>query len=59
MHMNAKHHYIREAKQLGVIDVIHVKSALLRPDTKSKIFTTPQFKRGRDKLLNIQASVGS
>ena len=54
-HMNAKHHYIREAAVDDVINIVQVKSSLMRCDTISKVFSTSQFKRGRDNLLNMQA----
>jgi len=53
-HMKAKHHYIREAEQQGIIDIVHVPSPDMRCDAMSKVFSTAAFKRGRDRLLNIQ-----
>jgi hypothetical protein len=52
-HMKAKHHYIREASQQGIIDIVHVLSPSMRCDAMSKVFSTAPFKRGRDRLLNI------
>ena len=54
-HMKAKHHYIREAYDSQIILPVHVSSAFLRVDSITKIFTPPNFKRGRDRLLNISA----
>jgi hypothetical protein len=58
-HMNAKHHYIREAVTEDVIKIVHVKSPLMRCDIISKVFSTSKFKRGRDNLLNMQAHTSS
>lgn len=54
-HMKAKHHYIREAHDSKIIIPVYVSSPLLRCDSITKIFTPPNFKRGRDRLLNISA----
>jgi len=54
-HMAAKHHYIREAKQQDLIDIVHVTSPFMRCDTLTKLFSTPAFQRGRSDLLNLMA----
>ena len=35
-------------------DIVHVLSPAMRCDAMSKVFSTAPFKRGRDRLLNIQ-----
>ena len=58
-HMKAKHYYIRQACERNVIVIEYVKSALMRCDNITKVFSDSLFKRGRDKMLNRQALLDS
>lgn len=52
LHLNVKHHYIRECQAAGEIDIVHVFTAEQRANVMTKYLGRTQFLKERVKLLN-------
>ena len=50
--MKAKHHFIREMVQNGEVKLTHIPTSEMRVDFLTKVCTSSQFIKGRDRLLN-------
>jgi len=56
-HMQAKHHYIRELVDTGIVKLKHVPADLMRADILTKVFSRAEFLRRRAMLLNCYVGV--
>jgi hypothetical protein len=55
LHLDVKHHYIRECHQANYISIVHVLSADQRANVLTKYLGNSQFLAQRDNLLNVAA----